>query len=174
MSENSTQSSSSKNSTSTFGIGRVFFASEGSVDHFFEVLKWFFGRFIPSGSHGCVGFWRVDLSLWFSTRQVCAQEGKPLKSFPTWRYRVLKTALRFASPQSLILRSRPEPPVYGWARCRANREVSFGHWLQTPMGTDNSEHCATVDDYKMFRCNRRGPARLGRGCSNFADATARS
>ena len=38
-------------------------------------------------------FAELDLSHWFSTRQVCAQEGKPFSRPPTWRYRVLKTAL---------------------------------------------------------------------------------
>src|SRR5205823_13585106 len=39
-------------------------------------------------------FGGLDLSHWFSTRQVHAQEGSLLKGFPTWRYRVLRTALR--------------------------------------------------------------------------------
>ena len=41
----------------------------------------------------------MDLSHWFSTRQVCAQEGKCC--FPTWRSRVLKTALRLRPRRAL-------------------------------------------------------------------------
>ena len=62
-------------------------------------------------------FAELDLSLWFSTRQVCAQEGKPFSRPPTWRYRVLKTALGLrprralssASGQSSILAQNDSP-----------------------------------------------------------------
>src|SRR5439155_3222707 len=43
----------------------------------------------------------VDLSHWFSTRQVCAQEGSLLGGFPTWRSRVLETALRLRPRRAL-------------------------------------------------------------------------
>ena len=46
-------------------------------------------------------FGRLDLSHWFSTRQVYAQEGSPLRGFPTWRYRVLRTALRLRPRRAL-------------------------------------------------------------------------
>src|SRR5438045_9708192 len=46
-------------------------------------------------------FGGLDLSHWFSTRQVHAQEGSLLKGFPTWRYRVLRTALRLRPRRAL-------------------------------------------------------------------------
>src|SRR5437016_13458595 len=46
-------------------------------------------------------FGGLDLSHWFSTRQVRAQEGSLLKGFPTWRYRVLRTALRLRPRRAL-------------------------------------------------------------------------
>ena len=46
-------------------------------------------------------FGGLDLSHWFSTRQVRAQVGKPFEGFPTWRYRVLRTALRLRPRRAL-------------------------------------------------------------------------
>src|SRR5205814_2686220 len=46
-------------------------------------------------------FGGLDLSHWFSTRQVHAQEGSLLKGLPTWRYRVLRTALRLRPRRAL-------------------------------------------------------------------------
>src|SRR2546430_14573428 len=46
-------------------------------------------------------FGGLDLSHWFSTRPVRAQEGSLLKGFPTWRYRVLRTALRLRPRRAL-------------------------------------------------------------------------
>jgi len=47
-------------------------------------------------------FGQLDLSHWFSTRQVCAaQEGGLFQGSPTWRYRVLKTALRLRPRRAL-------------------------------------------------------------------------
>src|SRR5213076_2829030 len=43
----------------------------------------------------------VDFPHWFSTRQVCAQEGSLFQGLPTWRYRVLKTALRLRPRRAL-------------------------------------------------------------------------
>ena len=58
-----------------------------------------FGAFARRGHTKQSG--RLDLSHWFSTRQVCAQEGSPFKGFPTWRYRVLRTALRLRPRRAL-------------------------------------------------------------------------
>src|SRR6266568_7889311 len=59
----------------------------------------------PLGCSPCIRSRRavrtVDLSHWFSTRQVCAQEGNVLQRPPTWRYRVLKTALRLRPRRAL-------------------------------------------------------------------------
>src|SRR6266436_3655552 len=47
-------------------------------------------------------FGQLDLSHGFSTRQVCAaQEGGLFQGSPTWRYRVLKTALRLRPRRAL-------------------------------------------------------------------------
>src|SRR5437867_6379907 len=43
----------------------------------------------------------VDFSHWFSTRQVCAQEGSLDQGLPTWRFRVLKAALRLRPRRAL-------------------------------------------------------------------------
>jgi len=53
----------------------------------------------------------VDLSLWFSTRQVYAQEGNVLQRPPTWRYRVLKTALRLRPRRALSSASGQKPYI---------------------------------------------------------------
>ncbi len=50
----------------------------------------------PAGSSGT-----VDFPHWFSTRQVCAQGGSLGESFPTWRFRVLKAALRLRPRRAL-------------------------------------------------------------------------
>ena len=68
-----------------------------------------FKRFLRRGHRWQFG--RLDLSHGFSTRQVEAQEGSLWQGSPTWRYRVLKTALGLrprralssASGQSSIL-----------------------------------------------------------------------
>src|SRR5436190_19611773 len=46
-------------------------------------------------------FGQMDLPHCFSTRQICAQEASPLQGLPTWRYRVLKTALRLRPRRAL-------------------------------------------------------------------------
>jgi len=43
----------------------------------------------------------VDFSHWFSTRQVDAQGGSLYQGFPTWRFRVLKRALRLRPRRAL-------------------------------------------------------------------------
>src|SRR6266446_74542 len=54
-------------------------------------------------------FGQLDLSHGFSTRQVCAaQEGSLFQGSPTWRYRVLKTALRLRPRRALSSARRPE------------------------------------------------------------------
>src|SRR5213076_1937701 len=52
----------------------------------------------------------VDFPHWFSTRQVCAQEGSLFPGFPTWRFRVLKTALRLRPRRALSSASGQKHP----------------------------------------------------------------
>jgi len=54
---------------------------------------------------------KVDLSHCFSTRQTCAQEGSLWQGSPTWRYRVLKTALRLRPRRALSSASGQKPHI---------------------------------------------------------------
>jgi hypothetical protein len=64
--------------------------------------------------------WTVDLSHWFSTRQVDAQEGNVLQRSPTWRYRVLKTALRLRPRRALS--SAPGQRRHAWLESPIRQE----------------------------------------------------
>lgn len=67
----------------------------------------------------------VDLPLWFSTRQVCAQEGEVVRPPPTWRYRVLKTALRLRPRRALSSAPGQSFELTAWVRtAQTERSVS--------------------------------------------------
>ena len=114
----------------------------------------------------CLGLRGVDLSHSFSTRQVCAQEGSLFKGCPTWRYRVLKTALGLrprialssASGQSIHSKLEFSSCIVG------SRQIVFGFCqrgrvaLRTPLGIGSSRNCEAAGGYRMSRRNRRWPA----------------
>lgn len=78
---------------------------------------------LPIRNHWAV--WTVDLSHWFSTRQVDAQEGNVLQRPPAWRYRVLKTALRLRPRRALS--SAPGQKPHGWLKTSIRQEKNSVH-----------------------------------------------
>src|SRR5882757_2390865 len=83
----------------------------------------------------------LDLSHWFSTRQVHAQEGSPWRGFPTWRYRVLRTALRLrprralssASGQKCILaQNADQQKPLTFKLCLVDKPHTCISWFKTP------------------------------------------
>ena len=55
----------------------------------------------------------------------CAQEGSPFKGFPTWRYRVLKTALRLRPRRALSSAPGQKPTFSEIVRQRKSLNVEL-------------------------------------------------